>query len=57
MILQDHRRLPVCFLTVKIASVGSLNRVTGRNFEISQKFHERQAGENFFCLQQVTKQF
>jgi hypothetical protein len=48
MILQDHRRLPVCIFRVKIAAVGSLKRVTGRNFEISQEFHGRQAGENFF---------
>jgi hypothetical protein len=48
MILQDHRRLPVCLFRVKIAAVGSLKRLTGRKFVISQKFHGRQADENFF---------
>ncbi len=32
MILQNHRRLPVCILSVKIAA---LNRVTGRIFKVN----------------------
>ncbi len=48
MILQDHRWLPFCLFSVKIAAVGSLKRVTKRIVKIIQKFAERQAGENFF---------
>ncbi len=51
--LQDHRRLPVCIFRVKIAAVGSLIRVTERNFEISQYFLRRQAVENFENHQRI----
>ena len=36
IILQNHRRLPVCLFSVKIAALGSLKRVTGRIFKISK---------------------
>jgi hypothetical protein len=34
MILQNHRRLPVFILSVKIAALGPLKRDTGRVFKI-----------------------
>jgi hypothetical protein len=33
IILQNHRRLPVSIFSIKIAALGSLNRVTGRFFQ------------------------
>jgi hypothetical protein len=35
-ILQNHKRLPVTIFCVKIAALGSLKRVSGRNFKISK---------------------
>jgi hypothetical protein len=36
MILQDQRQLPVCYVRVKIAALGSLKRVTESIFKISK---------------------
>jgi hypothetical protein len=38
MILQNHRRLPVCIFSVKIAALGSLKRVTGSNFKGASQY-------------------
>jgi hypothetical protein len=40
MILQNHRRLPVCIYSVKVAALGSLKRVTEIIFKISKSFSE-----------------
>jgi hypothetical protein len=36
MILQNHKQLPVSIFSFKIAALGSLKRVTGRNLKISK---------------------
>ncbi len=38
MILPNHRRLPVSIFSVKIAAIGSSQRVTGRIFKIATNF-------------------
>jgi hypothetical protein len=38
IILQNHRRLPLSIFSVKIAALGSLNRVTGRKIVKISKF-------------------
>jgi hypothetical protein len=38
MMLQNHRRLPVSIFSVKIAALGSLQRVTGKVFKINKSF-------------------
>jgi hypothetical protein len=43
IILQNDRRLSVSIFSVKITAVGSLKRVTGRIFKISEKISKGQA--------------
>jgi hypothetical protein len=38
MNLQNHRQLPVSIFNVKIASLGSLKRVTGKIFKLVSNF-------------------
>jgi hypothetical protein len=41
MILQNHRRLPASIFGVKIAILGSLERVTGSILKISKQFQSK----------------
>jgi hypothetical protein len=45
MILQNHRRLPVCIFSVKVAALGFLKRVTHRIFKIVEVISKEQAKE------------
>ncbi len=50
MIVQNHRLLPVSIFSVKIAAVGSLNRVPGRIFKFSKLFQRSKLKLLFWLL-------
>ncbi len=56
MILQNHRRLPVCIFSVKIAALGSLKRATGRIFKIKKYIlSKEQAKTSVWFFHQLRK--
>ncbi len=55
MNLQNRRRLPVSIFSVKIAAVGSLKRVTGRIFIISNKFLSKDQAKTLILIFLSTK--
>ncbi len=55
MILQNHRPLPVCIYSVKVAALGSLKRVTESIFKISKSFPRGNLKEFDFFINEEAK--
>ncbi len=56
MVLPNHRGLPVCLFSVKIAALGSLKRVTERVSKLVRNFKgERSNFFTFFLIKEENK--